>query len=104
MTVDREPVAGGSGSPDQAEPCHPRSPRSLWQWLAWPLIAVLVGLIRFYQLAISPMLGPSCRFTPTCSNYAIEALRKYGVVVGGWKSIRRIVRCNPWGGQGHDPP
>ncbi|HVU85291.1 MAG TPA: membrane protein insertion efficiency factor YidD [Puia sp.] len=67
--------------------------------LSWPLIA----LIRFYQWVISPWLGPKCRFTPTCSQYAIEAFRKYGLFKGGWMAIRRISRCHPWGGSGHDP-
>ena len=64
-------------------------------------LAVL--LIRFYQLAISPLLGPRCRYHPTCSEYAIEALRRYGIIKGGWLSIRRLGRCHPWGGSGHDP-
>ncbi|WP_159673609.1 membrane protein insertion efficiency factor YidD [Andreprevotia sp. IGB-42] len=65
--------------------------------------AVLIALLRFYQLAISPLLGPRCRFTPSCSHYAIEALGKYGAVRGGWLTIRRLCRCHPWGGCGHDP-
>jgi putative membrane protein insertion efficiency factor len=60
-------------------------------------------LIRFYQLAISPLLGPRCRYHPTCSEYAIEALRRYGIIKGGWLTIRRLGRCHPWGGSGHDP-
>jgi uncharacterized protein len=64
-------------------------------------LAVL--LIRFYQLAISPLLGPRCRYHPTCSEYAIEALRRYGIIKGGWLTIRRLGRCHPWGGSGHDP-
>ncbi|MEO6962050.1 MAG: membrane protein insertion efficiency factor YidD [Puia sp.] len=63
----------------------------------------LIGLIRIYQWVISPWLGPKCRFTPTCSQYAIEAFRKYGLLKGGWMAIRRISRCHPWGGSGHDP-
>ena len=64
----------------------------------------LIALIRFYQWVISPWLGPKCRFTPTCSQYAIEAFRKYGLFKGGWMAIRRISRCHPWGGAGYDPP
>ena len=60
-------------------------------------------LIRGYQLFLSPMLGASCRYTPTCSQYGIEAIRKHGPFKGGWLTIRRIIRCNPWGGHGHDP-
>jgi len=63
----------------------------------------LIFLIKCYQWVISPWLGPKCRFTPTCSQYAIEAFRKYGLFKGGWMAIRRISRCHPWGGSGHDP-
>ena len=62
------------------------------------------GLIRFYQLAISPMLGPTCRFQPTCSAYAIESLKKYGMVRGSLKTAWRIVRCNPFNPGGEDLP
>jgi putative membrane protein insertion efficiency factor len=62
-----------------------------------------IGLIKVYQLVISPLIGPSCRYTPTCSQYGIEALRKYGLIKGLWLTIKRIARCNPWGGHGHDP-
>lgn len=65
---------------------------------------IFVGLIRLYQAAISPYLGGSCRFDPTCSEYAVQALRKYGVIKGSILSIWRILRCNPWGGHGYDPP
>jgi hypothetical protein len=67
--------------------------------LAWPLI----GLVRFYRLAISPWLGMNCRFQPTCSEYAIEALRRHGVFRGTWLAVKRIGRCHPWGGSGYDP-
>jgi hypothetical protein len=62
-----------------------------------------IWLVRFYQIAISPYLPPSCRYTPTCSQYTLEALKKHGIIKGGWLSIKRIVSCNPWGGHGHDP-
>ena len=71
----------------------------LQQILSYPLI----WIIRIYQLVISPWLGPQCRFTPSCSVYAVEALRKYGLFKGGWLAIRRISSCHPWGRQGHDP-
>lgn len=58
--------------------------------------------IKLYQLIISPFFPASCRYTPTCSNYSIEAINKYGVIKGGWLSIKRILRCNPWGGSGID--
>ncbi|MBE8719511.1 membrane protein insertion efficiency factor YidD [Sphingobacterium pedocola] len=60
-------------------------------------------LIRFYQLFISPFLGASCRYTPTCSQYGKEAILRYGPFKGGWLTVKRIARCNPWGGHGHDP-
>ena len=63
----------------------------------------LLKCVRFYQLAISPMLPPRCRYTPTCSQYAIEALQKYGAVKGSYLALRRICRCHPWGGCGYDP-
>jgi putative membrane protein insertion efficiency factor len=67
------------------------------------LSKLFILLIRFYQLSISPMLGQNCRYDPTCSQYAIEALKKYGVFKGGWLGIKRISSCHPWGGHGHDP-
>jgi putative membrane protein insertion efficiency factor len=59
--------------------------------------------IRFYQLFISPLLGSNCRHTPTCSQYAIEAIREWGVFKGMWLGMRRIARCHPWGTSGYDP-
>ena len=67
------------------------------------LSTIFLGLIRFYQVAISPHTPPSCRFTPTCSQYAIEAIRKHGPFKGLYLAIRRILRCHPWGGSGYDP-
>ena len=63
----------------------------------------LILLIRIYQVTLSPWLGKSCRYTPTCSNYGIEAIRKYGFFKGGWLTFKRILSCNPWGGSGYDP-
>ena len=63
----------------------------------------LILLVRFYQGAISPYFPPSCRYTPTCSQYAIEAINKYGPFKGGWLAIKRILSCGPWGKHGHDP-
>ena len=68
-----------------------------------PTIA-LIGLARAYQWLISPMLGPHCRFHPTCSAYFIESVRKYGAVSGAWRGILRICRCHPWHPGGVDPP
>jgi putative membrane protein insertion efficiency factor len=63
----------------------------------------LIWLVRGYQLFISPFMPPSCRFHPTCSHYAIEALQKHGAVKGLWLALRRIARCHPWHPGGHDP-
>ncbi|MCG2957874.1 membrane protein insertion efficiency factor YidD [Escherichia coli] len=60
-------------------------------------------MIRFYQIAISPMLGPRCRYIPTCSQYSLEAIHTHGAVKGTGLAIRRICRCHPWGGSGYDP-
>ena len=76
-----------------------RAARLAGRLCAWPL----VGLVQFYRCCISPLTPPSCRFTPTCSAYAIEALRKYGPIKGLWLTIRRLARCHPWGGSGYDP-
>lgn len=67
------------------------------------LIAPAVLLIKFYQKCISPYLPSSCRYTPTCSQYALEAFRKYGPLKGFWLAFKRILRCHPWGGSGYDP-
>ncbi|MFL9837859.1 membrane protein insertion efficiency factor YidD [Flavobacterium sp. ST-75] len=67
------------------------------------IIAPFVLLVRFYQGAISPFLPSACRYTPTCSQYTIEALQTHGLIKGGWLSIKRIASCNPWGGRGYDP-
>ncbi|MDP6601217.1 MAG: membrane protein insertion efficiency factor YidD [Phycisphaerales bacterium] len=63
-----------------------------------------MGLVRLYQLTLRPLMGGHCRFQPTCSEYALDALRLYGARRGSWKTLRRILRCNPWGGCGYDPP
>lgn len=67
------------------------------------IVKLLTGLIRFYQRAISPLLGANCRYTPTCSAYGIQALEKYGPLKGSWLAFKRILSCNPWGGHGYDP-
>lgn len=67
-----------------------------------PLAFIISLPVRFYRLVISPLLGSNCRYTPTCSTYAMEALRKHGAIKGGWLSLRRIARCHPWGGSGID--
>ena len=60
-------------------------------------------LIKFYQAAISPLLGPKCRFTPTCSHYGVEALKKHGPIKGLWLTLKRLSKCHPWGNSGYDP-
>lgn len=67
------------------------------------IIFPFVLLVRFYQVAISPYTPGVCRYTPTCSQYTIEALKKHGILKGGWLAIKRIGSCNPWGGSGYDP-
>jgi putative membrane protein insertion efficiency factor len=67
--------------------------------LALPLILA----VKLYRCCLSPLKPPSCRFTPTCSQYAIEALKKHGAFRGGLLAVRRILRCHPWGGSGYDP-
>jgi len=67
------------------------------------LAKFFILLIRIYQYTISPLLPPSCRYVPTCSAYGVEAITKYGPFKGGWLTIKRISRCNPWGGSGYDP-
>ena len=67
------------------------------------MVRLLHWLIRFYQIAISPLLGPRCRYIPTCSQYSLEAVHTHGAVRGVWLATKRICRCHPWGGSGYDP-
>jgi len=67
------------------------------------ILKILIGLVRLYQGMISPYLGAKCRYEPTCSNYAIEALNKHGVFKGSWLSAKRFCSCHPWGRNGYDP-
>lgn len=64
---------------------------------------MILAIIRFYRVAISPLTPPSCRFTPSCSAYAEEAVRRHGALRGGWLALRRLLRCHPFGGRGYDP-
>ena len=64
---------------------------------------LLLAMIRFYRKQISPCRAPCCRFTPTCSQYAMEAIREYGALKGGWMALRRVLRCNPFHPGGYDP-
>ncbi|HVB04474.1 MAG TPA: membrane protein insertion efficiency factor YidD [Chitinophagaceae bacterium] len=69
------------------------------RWLAFPIIL----LIKIYQLMISPWKGNTCRYTPTCSQFGVEALKKFGLFKGGWLTLKRVFSCHPWGGHGFDP-
>lgn len=64
---------------------------------------IMIGLIHFYQKYISPLSPPSCRYVPSCSHYAIEAIEVHGAIKGGYLAFKRILKCNPWGGMGYDP-
>lgn len=64
---------------------------------------ILIILVRFYQLALSPLLGRNCRYAPTCSQYTLEAIREWGPLKGSWMGMKRISRCHPWGSHGYDP-
>jgi hypothetical protein len=77
--------------------------KQLLHWLSSGISWVLTLPIMFYQTCISPFTPPSCRFTPTCSEYARQALRKHGPIKGLALAIWRVLRCNPWGGSGYDP-
>jgi putative membrane protein insertion efficiency factor len=66
--------------------------------------ALVIGLLRVYQVTLSPWLGPACRFEPTCSRYMIAAIGKYGLIRGVWKGLARFCRCHPWNPGGYDPP
>ena len=65
--------------------------------------SIMLLLIRIYQVTLSPMLGKSCRYTPSCSKYTFEAIKKHGAIKGGWLGFKRIMSCHPWGGSGYDP-
>jgi uncharacterized protein len=86
-----------------AEPVNLYSTGNSMKVLLRILSLPFIALIKLYQWVISPFLGPKCRFTPTCSQYAIEALKKHGVFKGLWLTIKRLSRCHPWGGHGYDP-
>lgn len=64
---------------------------------------ILLGLIHLYRVAVSPLFPPSCRFSPTCSQYALDAVAKYGALRGSWLSVKRLVKCGPWHAGGYDP-
>jgi putative membrane protein insertion efficiency factor len=107
------------GSQEAGSPSPPRPQASVWQgsmhslrttvsaisrWPARATTACLIALIRVYQVTLSPLLGPACRFEPTCSRYMVESVRKYGLLKGLARGLRRISRCHPWNPGGYDPP
>lgn len=67
------------------------------------LARILIGVVRLYQLAVSPWMPGACRFTPTCSTYAVDAIEGHGPLRGSWLAAKRLARCHPWGGYGYDP-
>ena len=77
--------------------------RAAWDALARAPVRLLIALVRFYRFFLSPWLGSSCRFEPTCSAYSLQALQKHGAAVGTYMTLHRLVRCGPWCPGGHDP-
>ena len=73
------------------------------KWISIPFSYLFIGIIKVYQNSISPLLGPACRFEPSCSQYGIEAFKKHGFFKGFGLTIKRVSKCHPWGGHGHDP-
>lgn len=82
----------------------PDAIRRLLRWPERAAIALLIALIWIYQRTLSPLLGPACRFEPSCSRYMVESLRKYGLFHGAARGFRRFLRCHPWNPGGYDPP
>lgn len=72
------------------------------EWRKW-LRKIFLIPVYFYRYCISPLTPPSCRYNPTCSQYMVQAVMRHGIFKGGWLGIKRILRCNPWGGSGYDP-
>ena len=77
--------------------------REIIKLIKWVIGSFFLLLIRLYQYLLSPIFSASCRYSPTCSQYGVEAIRKYGPFKGGWLTLKRIARCHPWGGHGYDP-
>ena len=97
LATDHDPAAAPTGPP----PSFVRA--ALRRVVGFPAL-VLIGLVRVYQWTLSPFIGRQCRFAPTCSEYFIGSVRKYGAIVGSWRGVRRILRCHPWHPGGYDPP
>jgi len=77
--------------------------KKIFSLISKGLADVMIGFIKLYQWTLSPLIGRACRYTPTCSNYGLQAIRKYGPFKGGWLTLKRVLSCNPWGGSGYDP-
>jgi len=77
--------------------------KTVIRYITYIFALPFILIVRIYQVGISPFFPSSCRYQPTCSNYSLEALKKYGIFKGGWLSIKRISKCHPWGGDGFDP-
>lgn len=75
----------------------------IWRFITRILAYIPILLVKIYQIFISPYFPNSCRYTPTCSSYSLEALKKHGFFKGLWLTIKRVSRCHPWGGHGYDP-
>lgn len=78
-------------------------PKQIYNIIIKTITFPFIIVIKIYQVLISPLFPSSCRYTPTCSHYTAEALKKHGLFKGGWLGIKRISKCHPWGGSGHDP-
>lgn len=74
------------------------------RWIIGMPAWILIKLVRAYQFLISPLLGPTCRFKPTCSDYFVQSIQKYGTLKGVWRGLCRVCRCHPWNPGGYDPP
>jgi len=96
------PGTASLGQTQATRPLFPR-PETAAGWAVVPLTWLFIAFIRFYQKFVSPGLPPSCRFEPSCSAYALEAVQRYGAFKGAWLGLRRLVRCHPWHPGGHDP-
>lgn len=91
--------ANAGPEPDKPASAQRKVAAGIGRIVAWPLL----GLVWLYGRVLSPLMGVNCRFQPSCSEYASEALRQYGGFKGGWLALQRLARCHPWGGSGYDP-
>jgi putative membrane protein insertion efficiency factor len=85
---------GAKGAPDNADRIARYNPY---------VRRLMIGLVILYRATLGQLMGGQCRYEPSCSQYAIDAINKYGAIIGGWKALKRICRCHPWGGRGYDP-